>query len=133
MTGQLHLLRLGEWPLWLLLFAVLWPVRGWSAGTCPAPDTAGAPLLFEYVSGQPGLPRSRVWCIEQDRAGFMWFGTENGLYKYDGYQATVFTADPAGGGRTLRSDDITDVHADRQGRLWVTTGGRAAPGRPADG
>ncbi len=105
MVPQQLVLRPGRRPAWLLLIAVLWPVAG-TAISRPGQSPQRVPLQFEYLAGQPGLSRSRVWCIEQDRAGFMWFGTENG------HHATVF-----------RSDDVADIHADRQGRLWVATQG----------
>ncbi len=41
-------------------------------------------------SHRDGLPDNRVWCIAQDGAGFMWFGTHDGLCRYDGFAAEVF-------------------------------------------
>ncbi|MCI0695433.1 STAS domain-containing protein [candidate division KSB1 bacterium] len=46
-------------------------------------------LTFEQISIEQGLSQSIVFCIVQDRGGFMWFGTEDGLNKYDGYDFTV--------------------------------------------
>ncbi len=108
---------------WLLLLVAWWPAPAWSFDTTRPENPESSSLHFDYISSQPGLSRNRVWCIEQDRNGFMWFGTDNGLYKYDGYQGTGFTAARSGGKGTLRSADITDIHADREGNIWVATQG----------
>jgi len=42
------------------------------------------PVKFERIGIEQGLSQSTVWCILQDRQGFMWFGTYDGLNKYDG-------------------------------------------------
>ena len=51
-------------------------------------------LKFEHLSLEEGLSQNSVFCIFQDRKGFMWFGTEDGLNKYDGYTFTHFKNDP---------------------------------------
>jgi hypothetical protein len=51
-------------------------------------------LKFERISVAHGLSHSTVNCILQDRYGFMWFGTDDGLNKYDGYSFTVYRHDP---------------------------------------
>jgi len=48
---------------------------------------------FERISVEQGLSQSGVHCILQDRKGFMWFGTGDGLNKYDGYNFTVIRND----------------------------------------
>ncbi|QMU30049.1 two-component regulator propeller domain-containing protein [Adhaeribacter radiodurans] len=81
------------------------------------------PLQFEHLSARQGLPQSWVWSICQDREGFMWFGTYDGLYKYDGHSATSYALNPADPAHSLRSNLISAIHEDRKGRLWVTTWG----------
>ncbi len=76
---------------------------------------------FEHLSVQQGLSQNSVWSILQDREGFMWFGTQDGLNKYDGYTFTVFKPDPRDPEHTLHHNMISDIHEDRKGRLWVTT------------
>ncbi len=78
-------------------------------------------LQFEYL--QQGLPKTGISSILQDQEGFMWFGTEDGLYKYDGHKATTYQADPANPDHTLRSNYIRAIHEDQKGRLWVATYG----------
>lgn len=78
-------------------------------------------LNFEQLSTQQGLSQSTVRSICQDKEGFMWFGTHDGLNKYDGYSFTVFRPDPHDLLHTLHHNIITDIHEDRQGRLWTAT------------
>ena len=76
---------------------------------------------FEHLSTQQGLSQNFVWSIHQDQEGFMWFGTNDGLNKYDGYSFTVLKPDPDDPENTLHHNIITDIHEDREGRLWVAT------------
>jgi ligand-binding sensor domain-containing protein/two-component sensor histidine kinase len=80
-------------------------------------------LTFEHLSVQQGLSHSLVESIQQDREGFMWFGTMVGLNKYDGYGFTVFNPDPKDPKNTLQDIHIFDIHEDHAGRLWVATTG----------
>src|SRR5580700_4587028 len=52
-------------------------------------------LRFSRLSTAQGLSQTRVAQIVQDDRGFMWFGTQYGLNRYDGYSYKVFTHDPA--------------------------------------
>jgi ligand-binding sensor domain-containing protein len=52
-------------------------------------------LRFEHLSIEQGLTQETVKTILQDRAGFMWFGTQSGLNRYDGYRIRAFRSDPA--------------------------------------
>ena len=54
----------------------------------------GDDIRFSRLSAQ-GLSQTRVSHIVQDDRGFMWFGTQYGLDRYDGYTYKVFTHDPA--------------------------------------
>ena len=51
-------------------------------------------LKFNHLTRNDGLSSNRVNCIYEDRDGFVWFGTEDGLSKYDGYSCKVFRNDP---------------------------------------
>ena len=50
---------------------------------------------FRHVNRQEGLSQSNVTCIIQDERGFMWFGTRDGLNKFDGYKITVYKNEAA--------------------------------------
>ena len=51
-------------------------------------------LRFDRLSLEEGLSQSTVYAIVQDRRGFMWFGTEDGLNRYDGYHFKVYRHEP---------------------------------------
>ena len=65
---------------WLGTFAVM--AMGYSTS---ALGDAAQPMRFERLSLDQGLSQSAAMAITQDATGFMWFGTENGLNRYDGY------------------------------------------------
>ncbi len=76
----------------------------------------------EYVEGLDNLNPN---CIVQDRAGFLWVGTENGLFRYDGSAFTKF-----GTGDGLPGSFVRSLFVARDGRLWVgTTQGLAVSDR----
>ena len=45
---------------------------------------------FEQIMIADGLSQNHITCIHQDAQGFIWFGTQNGLNKYDGYQIGIY-------------------------------------------
>jgi PAS domain S-box-containing protein len=77
-------------------------------------------LQFENISTEQGLSQGTVTAILQDRQGFMWFGTEGGLNKYDGYQFSIYEHDPDNP-QSLSSNVISSIYEDRDGTLWVGT------------
>lgn len=54
----------------------------------------GQRLRFKHITSDDGLSTNYVTSIIQDDKGFMWFGTQDGLNKYDGYQVKIFKNDP---------------------------------------
>lgn len=83
------------------------------------PPTAHA--RFERINTANGLSNNEVTCIFQDRDGFMWFGTADGLNKYDGYTMTVFRSDDAHPWTTIPSNQINAITQDEAGNIWVGT------------
>lgn len=75
-------------------------------------------LVFEEISIEQGLSQSIVFCILQDSKGFLWFGTEDGLNKYDGYKFTVLQHDPYNS-NSLSYNEIRAIHEDSSGVLWI--------------
>ena len=69
-------------------------------------------LSFEHISSEDGLSQVTVNSILQDSKGFMWFGTSDGLNKYDGYNFTVFRNDPDNP-NSLSNNIILSIHEDR--------------------
>jgi ligand-binding sensor domain-containing protein len=78
-------------------------------------------LRFDRLSTEQGLSQDIVTSIIQDRQGFLWFGTEDGLNRYDGYTVRSYKHDPADS-TSLSGDWITTLCVDREGRLWIGTG-----------
>ncbi|WP_179830093.1 ligand-binding sensor domain-containing protein [Spirosoma fluviale] len=78
---------------------------------------------FDHLSVKDGLSNNSVNCILQDREGFMWFGTNDGLNKFDGYSFQVFQTDPARPTRSLTDNRILGLCEDHKNRLWVVTEG----------
>lgn len=75
---------------------------------------------FVTLSEDEGLGNSVVEAIAEDRLGFMWFGTADGLTRYDGHDAVVYRHDPEDPG-SLSSSYVEALLTDRDGVLWVGT------------
>ncbi|MFY0598690.1 MAG: helix-turn-helix domain-containing protein [Cyclobacteriaceae bacterium] len=61
-----------------------------------------------------------VNCIYQDETGFLWFGTPNGLNRYDGYEYKVYQSDK-NSQNGLSSNYINSINQDSKGNLWIAT------------
>lgn len=79
-------------------------------------------IKFSHLSVAEGLSQSGVRAILQDKTGFMWFGTQDGLNRYDGYQFTVYRNQP-GNPNTLSNNYITALCEDKAGNIWIGTRG----------
>jgi signal transduction histidine kinase/CheY-like chemotaxis protein/ligand-binding sensor domain-containing protein len=79
-------------------------------------------LNFEHLTSNEGLSQSNVLCIMQDSRGYMWFGTQDGLNKYDGYEVRVFRTDPSNPS-SLSNDFIKAITEDKYGNIWIATWG----------
>ena len=87
--------------------------------TVAAPVAAPDSPRFTHLSVDDGLSQSSVQQILQDRKGLLWFGTQEGLNRYDGFRFTVHRARNQEG--FLRDHDITAMAEDADGDLWVGT------------
>jgi len=76
-------------------------------------------LPFEYFSVDEGMPTT-VRYIYQDKTGFLWFATNSGLYKYDGYSFTSYKND-INDSTSLIENTVTALYEDKEGTLWVGT------------
>ena len=77
-------------------------------------------IKFRHLKVEDGLSQSWVKSICQDKYGFMWFGTNHGLNKYDGYNFTVYTHNPQNE-NTIRDNSIETIYEDKNGNLWIGT------------
>jgi ligand-binding sensor domain-containing protein/two-component sensor histidine kinase len=82
---------------------------------------AQAPYLyFSRLTAENGLSHNKVNCILQDKRGFIWVGTDDGLNRYDGRYFTHFRNVP-GDVSTISGNLITDLLEDEKGILWIAT------------
>src|SRR5271165_3378953 len=77
-------------------------------------------LKFTHLTTNDGLSQGYVTAILQDRWGFMWFATRDGLNRYDGNAFVVYKNNPNDPG-SLSSNFIQDLIEDDHGYLWVAT------------
>jgi signal transduction histidine kinase/ligand-binding sensor domain-containing protein/CheY-like chemotaxis protein/HPt (histidine-containing phosphotransfer) domain-containing protein len=85
-------------------------------------NVAGAtpPMVFQHLTAEDGLPQNTVMATLQDSQGFIWFATEAGLSRYDGYEVRNYARsrdDPD----ALASNFIWAIQEDRRGDLWLAT------------
>ena len=79
-------------------------------------------VKFERFSLDQGLSQSAVLSILQDDQGFMWFGTQDGLNRFDGYEFVIYKHDPEKPD-SLSNNFIQDILSDPAGGLWIGTNG----------
>ena len=94
-------------PLLQLLLAVL----------CIFP-AAAQELKFNHLGSAQGLSQAVVNTVFQDQRGFMWFATQEGLNKYDGYSFTVLKHNPVDT-NSLANSFVNTIFQDKQGNFWV--------------
>jgi ligand-binding sensor domain-containing protein/two-component sensor histidine kinase len=75
---------------------------------------------FTKIGTEKGLSHKKINCILQDKRGFMWFGTEDGLNRYDGRYFTVFRSEP-NVTSCISGNIVTDLYEDKSGVLWIAT------------
>lgn len=77
-------------------------------------------LNFDFYSQENGLSNNQIHCIHQDKKGWMWFGTSQGICRFDGYKFTVFKNDPEDS-TSLKGNLVRAILEDSKGQLWVGT------------
>jgi ligand-binding sensor domain-containing protein/signal transduction histidine kinase len=103
----------------VIVTLVVWAALLSPGSIAPAYAQTGT-VRFENITTEQGLSQSTITAILQDRQGFMWFATEDGLNQYDGYQFTVYKYDPDNPG-SLSDDVVYSICEDHNGKLWVGT------------
>ena len=79
-------------------------------------------IRFENITTDQGLSQSSVTTIYQDKKGFLWFGTIDGLNRYDGNRFKIFKYIP-GDSSSISRSFIWDICEDDEGNIWVGTEG----------
>ena len=106
----------------ILLLLFVTPTAYAQGGDLSAPAGLEPALRFAHLTTEDGLAHNRVETIFQDSQGFMWFGTQEGLSRYDGYHFTTYQYDPDNP-NSLQGNIINDIIEDDQGQLWISGGG----------
>ena len=70
---------------------------------------------FKTLDIQDGLSQNTVNAILQDKQGFMWFGTKDGLNRFDGLSFRIFKKENS----ALGNNFITALHEDKEGNIWL--------------
>ncbi|MFH1845833.1 MAG: two-component regulator propeller domain-containing protein [bacterium] len=102
--------------VWILLITGVF-------GSIPGPATAHEKFRFRCLQIEDGLSQSSIYHCFQDSRGFLWFSTEDGLNRYDGYEFRVYRNDPTDP-NSLSYSFISKVYEDSAGRLWIGTYGQ---------
>ena len=79
-------------------------------------------LAFDALTINDGLSQGMVNSILQDSYGFMWFGSNDGLNRYDGNKFTVYKNDP-NDNNSIAENFIRFLFEDSEGRVWIATAG----------
>jgi len=77
-------------------------------------------LTFEKITAEQGLSNNMVLCILQDSDGFIWFGTHNGLNRFDGYKIKIYRS-VQGDTTSLIDEYVHSLYEDMDGILWAAT------------
>ncbi|MFZ6655624.1 two-component regulator propeller domain-containing protein [Undibacterium sp. TJN19] len=77
-------------------------------------------LRFEQVGREQGFQHESIQSMLQDRQGYMWFGTQGGLHRYDGTKVIYFRHDP-NRVNSLADNWVWALHQDSKGRIWAGT------------
>ncbi|NTU81558.1 MAG: hypothetical protein HGA45_19610, partial [Chloroflexales bacterium] len=104
------------------MLALSLPIWAGAQGVQPGPHIAQGQgrLSFRTIGVAQGLPHHGVYGIVQDRYGFMWFATLDGLARFDGQAFEVYRADPANPNAPSSSVNW-ELYADREGVIWSGT------------
>ena len=95
----------------LLTVSIMWWVFFAAAQTAPA---------YESISTAQGLSQGMIFDLLQDKEGFIWVATKNGLNRYDGYSFKIFANDPYNA-HSLSSNTVVKLFEDSKGRIWAGT------------
>ncbi len=80
----------------------------------------GRNYYFRHYTNEEGLSHNTVYCSIQDKRGFMWFGTKDGLNRFDGHTFKCYKHEK-NDEKSVRSNYITSLHEDADGLIWVGT------------
>ncbi|MCW8813332.1 MAG: hypothetical protein OQK65_07330, partial [Chlorobium sp.] len=76
--------------------------------------------IFKQLTDADGLSQSTIFTTIQDKDGYLWLGTVDGLNRYDGYEFRIFENDPSDS-TTISDNFISAIFEDSDGFLWIGT------------
>ena len=88
--------------------------------SCTTLKAQSTDLNFERILSDKGLSQNTIHYILQDKQGYMWFATEDGLDKYDGYSFTVYKNNP-NNLNSIPDNFIWTLYEDKDRNLWIGT------------
>jgi ligand-binding sensor domain-containing protein len=88
---------------------------GFTAGAQSFPE-----LNFTHLTTLDGLSSDITTCVGEDRQGFIWIGTINGLNRYDGYRMKQYFHQ-VNDSNSLSGNEVQKFHCDGRGRMWIAT------------
>lgn len=77
-------------------------------------------IYFNRLTTEDGLSNNTVYEIIQDRLGFLWFATDDGLNRFDGYDFKIFRHDPTNE-NSISDNSVWALTEDRKGNIWIGT------------
>ena len=101
--------------LWQYFFAWLLLGNGAYAAAQDFPE-----LQFDHITTKDGLSSDAVNSIIEDKPGFLWIGTANGLNRYDGYRFRQYYHNDADS-NSIINNEIQELYYDSKGRIWIST------------
>ncbi|REL33737.1 GHKL domain-containing protein [Rhodohalobacter sp. SW132] len=102
------------------LFLILLPVCFSAAAThAQVPSEA---IRFDHLTDADGLSQRTVEAIIQDSHGYLWFGTYDGVNRYNGHEITVYKFDP-NLPNSISFNEISAIIEDKEQNLWIATDG----------
>jgi two-component sensor histidine kinase/ligand-binding sensor domain-containing protein len=74
-------------------------------------------VKYEFLTVEEGLPSRDIYCVAEDKKGFIWFGSKNGLCRFDGKNYKYFTTKNG-----LESNIVVNLYVDNQNRIFIAYG-----------
>ncbi|WP_162847012.1 hybrid sensor histidine kinase/response regulator transcription factor [Mucilaginibacter gracilis] len=78
-------------------------------------------INFTSITTKEGISSNTIYTMVKDRYGLMWFGTSNGLSRYDGTNFTIYRHEP-NNPASMPGNEVLSLYEDRTGKIWIGTG-----------